>query len=59
LEQPAETDSPSKSAEDLLGFRRQRFTACPVFFRPLGLILRVDQIVQIGFVLDILKWNRN
>jgi hypothetical protein len=55
LEQPAETDSPSKSAEDLLGFRRQRFTACPVFFRPLGLILRVDQIVQIGFVLDILK----
>jgi hypothetical protein len=55
LEQPAETDSPSESAEDLLGFRRQRFTACPVLFRPFGLILRVDQIVQIGFVLDILK----
>jgi hypothetical protein len=50
LQQQAETDNPFDGAEDLLGFRRQIFAACPVLFCPLCLVLRVVQS-QVGF------WN--
>lgn len=49
LQQQAKTDNPFDGVEDLLGFWRQRFAACPVLFFPLCLVLRVVQIVQVGF----------